>query len=83
MRYSQVEGREPLLETISDEKKQEGFIYGFMSAIAFAHYKNLSNDEKQFYCNEKLESVLDSVGLDFMNEFLKEFDLPPMQRLAK
>lgn len=80
MRYSQIEDKQELLNIIEDNEKQQGFIYGFMSAIAFAHYKDLNNEQKELYCGEMIENILDSIGLDFLNEFLQEYDLPPMIR---
>ena len=70
MRYSQIEDKQELLDIIKDKEKQQGFIYGFMSAITFAHYKSLNNKQKELYCGEIVENILNSVGLDFMNEFL-------------
>ena len=80
MRYSQVEDKQALLDIIRDEEKQQGFMYGFLSAITFAHYKDLNNEQKELYCSEMEENILNSIGLGFMNEFLQEYNLPPMIR---
>ena len=63
---------ECLADHLQDKDRKEEFIYGFMSAISFAHYKSLDKEEKELYCKETLERVLDSFGIDLLNEFLKE-----------
>lgn len=78
MKYSQVEDKQDLFNIIRDKEKQQGFIYGFMSAITFAHYKDLNNEQKELYCREMEENILYSIGLNFMNEFLQEYGLPPI-----
>ena len=63
---------ECLADTLQDEDRKEEFIYGFMSAITFAHYKSLGKEEKEIYCKESLERIVDSVGQDLLHEFLEE-----------
>jgi hypothetical protein len=63
---------ECLADTLQDEDRKEEFFYGFMSAITFAHYKSLEKEEKELYCKETLERVIQGVGQDLMEEFLEE-----------
>ena len=43
-----------------------------MSAITFAHYKSLEKEEKELYCKETLERIINGVGQELMQEFLEE-----------
>lgn len=43
-----------------------------MSAITFAYYKSLDKEEKELYCKEICERVIQGVGQDFLEEFLEE-----------
>jgi hypothetical protein len=63
---------ENLANTLQDEDRKEEFLYGFMSAITFAHYKSLDKEEKELYCKESLERIANGVGQDLLNEFLEE-----------
>ena len=75
MKYSQVESKESFLEILENEETRHGFMYGFMQAIAFAHYKSLDKEEKELYCGETIERVLQSVSNNLMNELLEEYGL--------
>lgn len=70
--YCNEEDVECLADTLQDEDRKEEFFYGFMSAITFAHYKSLEKEEKELYCKESCERIIDSVGQDLMQEFLEE-----------
>ena len=76
MRYSQIEPKESFLEMLENKETRQGFVYGFMQAIAFAHYKSLDKEEKELYCGEMMERVLNGVSNDLMNELLEEYGLP-------
>lgn len=76
MKYSQVETRESFLEMLEDRDTRQGFIYGFMQAIAFAHYKSLSKEEKELYCGETMERIINGVSNNLMNELLEEYGIP-------
>jgi hypothetical protein len=71
-KYCDREDIECLADTLQNEDRKEEFFYGFMSAITFAHYKSLNKEEKQLYCKESLERIIQSVGQDLMHEFLEE-----------
>lgn len=71
-KYCDMEDVECLIDTLQDEDKKEEFMYGFMSAITFAHYKSLEKEEKELYCKEILERVINGVGQELMQEFLEE-----------
>lgn len=71
-KYCDREDVECLADTLQDEDRKEEFFYGFMSAITFAHYKSLEKEEKEIYCKETLERVIQGVGQDLMHEFLEE-----------
>lgn len=71
-RYANNEDRECLLETLSCEEDKETFLYGFYSAIAFAFYKGLDNDQKELWCPELFERVCENYGNGIMEDFLKE-----------
>ena len=75
MRYSQIETRESFLEMLENKDTRQGFIYGFMQAIAFAHYKSLDKEERELYCGEIMERILNGVSNDLMNELLEEYGL--------
>lgn len=70
--YCNEEDVECLADTLQDEDRKEEFFYGFMSAITFAHYKSLEKEEKEFYCKESCERIIQGVGQDLMQEFLEE-----------
>ena len=76
MRYSQIETKESFLEMLENKETRQGFIYGFMQAIAFSHYKSLDKEEKELYCGEMMERILNGVSKDLMNELLEEYGLP-------
>ena len=76
MRYSQIEPKESFLEMLENKETRQGFVYGFMQAIAFAHYKSLDKEEKELYCGEMMERILNGVSKDLMNELLEEYGLP-------
>lgn len=76
MRYSQVETKESLFEILENKEKRQGFLYGFMQAIAFAHYKSLDKEEKELYCGEMMERVLNGASKNLMDELFEEYDLP-------
>lgn len=63
---------ENLADILCDENDKKNFMYGFMSAITFAHYKDLDEEDKKLYCGEIMERIVDSVGKDLMEEFLEE-----------
>ena len=71
-KYCDREDVECLADTLQDKDKREEFMYGFMSAISFAYYKNLSKEEKELYCGETMERVLETFGNALMKEFLEE-----------
>ena len=71
-KYCNREDIECLADTLNNEDSKQEFCYGFFSAISFAYYKNLSKEEKELYCGEIMERVLDTFGQDFLNEFLEE-----------
>ena len=71
-KYCSKEDVECLADTLQDESRKEEFLYGFMSAITFAHYKSLDKEEKELYCKEICERVINSVGKDLIEEFLEE-----------
>lgn len=66
---------ECLADTLQDKEKREEFIYGFMSAITFIHYKDLEKEKQALYCTETRERIVDSIGIDLFTEFLKEHNL--------
>lgn len=70
--YCSEEDVECLADTLQDRVRKEEFIYGFMSAITFAYYKNLDKEEKELCCKESLERVINSVGKNLIEEFLEE-----------
>lgn len=76
MRYSQIEPKESFLEMLENKETRQGFVYGFMQAIAFAHYKSLDKEEKELYCGEMAERVLSGVSDDLMNELFEEYGIP-------
>ena len=63
---------ECLADTLQDKDRKEEFLYGFMSAITFVHYKNLEKEEKELYCKETLERIINGVGHNLLHEFLEE-----------
>lgn len=71
-KYCDEEDVECLADTLQDEDRKEEFLYGFLSAITFAYYKSLDKEEKELYCKETCERIIDSVGKDLIKEFLKE-----------
>lgn len=71
-KYCNREDIECLADTLQDEDRRQEFCYGFFSAISFAYYKSLSKEEKELYCGEIFERVLDTFGKDFLKEFLEE-----------
>lgn len=75
MRYSQVEIKESLFEILESKEKRQGFLYGFMQAIAFAHYKSLDKEEKELYCGEMMERVLKGASKNLMDELFEEYGL--------
>lgn len=74
-KYANLEDRECLLETLSTEEEKDLFLYGFYSAISFAYYKNLSKEEKEIWCNEILERVIEQYGIELFEEFLQEHNI--------
>ena len=70
--YCNREGALALYETLQNEQDRDTFLYGFYSAISFAHYLSLDDVEKSIYCNETLERVLETSGKDILNMFLEE-----------
>ena len=74
-KYANLEDRECLLETLSTEEEKDLFLYGFYSAISFAYYKNLSKEEKEIWCNEILERVIENYGIELFEEFLQEHNI--------
>lgn len=76
MRYSQIETKDSFLEMLENKDTRQGFVYGFMQAIAFAHYKSLDKEEKELYCGETMERILNGVSNDLMNELFEEYGLP-------
>lgn len=66
---------ECLIDTLQNEEKREEFIYGFMSAITFIHYKDLEKEKQALYCKETCERIIDSIGKDLLTEFLEEHNL--------
>ena len=71
-KYCDSYDAECLADTLQDKVRKEEFFYGFMSAITFAYYKSLEKEEKEIYCKETLERVIQGVGQDLMHEFLEE-----------
>ena len=71
-KYCNEEDVECLADTLQDENRKEEFLYGFLSAITFAHYKSLDKEEKELYCKETCEKIIDGVGKDLMKEFFEE-----------
>lgn len=63
---------ECLADTLQDEDRRNEFLYGFFSAITFAYYKSLDKEEKELYCKESFERIINSVGKDLIEEFLEE-----------
>lgn len=76
MRYSQIEPKEGFLKMLENKETRRGFMYGFMQAIAFSHYKNLDKEQKELYCGETMEKVLDSISNNLMKELFEEYGLP-------
>ena len=71
-KYCNKEDVENLADTLQDESRKEEFLYGFLSAITFAHYKSLDKEEKELYCRETYERIIDGVGKDLIKEFFEE-----------
>jgi hypothetical protein len=71
-KYCNEEDVECLADTLQYEDSKEEFVYGFMSAITFAYYKSLDKEEKELYCKEICERVIQGVGHDLLIEFLEE-----------
>lgn len=63
---------ECLANTLQDEDRRNEFLYGFFSAITFAYYKSLDKEEKEFFCKESFERIINSVGKDLIEEFFEE-----------
>ena len=61
-----------LYEIFENEDSKVVFLHGFMSAIAFAYYKSLNKEQKELYCQEAFERIIDGVGNDLLKEFLDE-----------
>ena len=74
-KYANLEDRECLLETLSTEEEKDLFLYGFYSAISYAYYKNLAQEDKDLWCNELLERVIENYGLKLFEEFLQEHNI--------
>lgn len=74
-KFCNMEDVECLINTLQDNDRREEFLYGFMSAVAFTHYKNLDKEEKELYCKESLERIINSVGENLLTEFLEEHNL--------
>lgn len=70
--YATDMDRVDLADTLSDKEKTVEFVYGFMSAITFAYYKDMSDKGKQIWCKEIYDRVADNYGQQLLNEFLKE-----------
>lgn len=71
-KYCNEEDVECLADTLQDENRKEEFLYGFLSAITFAHYKSLDKEEKELYSKESLERIVNGVGQELIQEFLEE-----------
>lgn len=71
-KYCSEEDAECLANTLQDEDRKEEFLYGFMFAITFEYYKSLDKEEKELYCKESLERIVNGVGQNLLNEFLEE-----------
>ena len=71
-KYCNQKDAECLTNILQNENDRENFMYGFMSAITFAYYKDLDEEDKKLYCGEIMERVVEGVGIDLMNEFLEE-----------
>ena len=76
MRYSQVETKDSFLEVLENQDTRQGFVYGFMQAIAFAHYKSLDKEQKELYCGETMERILNGASKNLMDELFEEYGLP-------
>jgi hypothetical protein len=75
MRYSQIEPKESFLEILENKETSACFVYGFCQAVAFAHYKKLDKEQKELYCGETMERVLDCISNNLLNELLEEYGL--------
>lgn len=71
-KYCNQKDAECLVNILQNEKDRQNFMYGFMSAITFAYYKNLDKEDKELYCGEIAERVVEGVGIELMNEFCEE-----------
>ena len=61
-----------LYEIFESEDNKVLFLHGFMSAIAFTYYKSLNKEQKELYCKETFERIVNGVGNDLLKEFLDE-----------
>lgn len=61
-----------LYEIFENKDSKVLFLHGFMSAIAFTYYKSLEKEQKELYCHETFERIIDGVGNDLLKEFLDE-----------
>lgn len=71
-KFCNEEDAKCLTNILQNKNDREIFLYGFMSAITFAYYKNLDEEDRKLYCGEIMERIVGSVGNDLMNEFLEE-----------
>ena len=70
--YANIEDRENLLDTLEDDDKKTEFIYGFMSAITYAYYLSLTDEQRELYTHETTERVIETFGADLLNKFCQE-----------
>lgn len=70
--YANIEDRENLLDTLEDDDKKTEFIYGFMSAITYAYYLDLADEQRELYTHETTERVIETFGADLFEKFYQE-----------
>ena len=71
-KYANIEDKKNLLDTFEDDDKKTEFIYGFMSAITYAYYLNLTDEQRELYAHETTERVIETYGAELLEKFCQE-----------
>lgn len=74
-KYAKDIDKKELLETLCEDENRKNFMFGFMSCLTFAYYRTLNQEQKDLWCGETFETIVETFGKEHFEEFLKEYEI--------